>query len=287
MIPLFWLFGCEQPDFQLEWELDRLRLLAVRADPAEPRPGDVVSFSSLRYVPDDAEWSAAWIACMDGDAEGCVIDPDLLAQLEHADELTDAELMALFAALQAAGFVGVEPGMPLGWIVPADALDDLDEADRLEGRSATVTINLATEDDAELVLKSIPVSEATTPNHNPDLLPLTFDGVPIEPGVALVVDSLNDIDIGAALDGEPEVYEYVTTAGVTESRTEAPSFRWYVSGGTLADPADVELSFTDGGSPTSERVWTTPEQEGTYRLAVVVLDGRGGMGWQALDVEVR
>lgn len=283
ILPL--LLGCDVPQFHEEWELDRLRLLAVRAEPAEPRPGDVVSFTSLRFVPDDAEWSASWIACVDGDTEGCTIDEDLLSQLEHADELSDAELLALFAALQAAGFVGVEPGMPLGWIVPTDALDGLDDAERLEGRSATVTINLATEDDAELVLKSIPVSEATTPNHNPDLTPLTFDGVPVVEGTRLVVDRINNLDVGVALDGEPETYEYVTTAGEAETRTEAPSFRWYVSGGVLTS-AEAGFSIGDDGSTESEMVWTTPDEPGVYTLAAVVLDGRGGMGWRSLEVEV-
>ena len=60
------LLACEQPDLTQEWELDRLRLLAIRADPAEPAPGDVVTFSSLRYVPDAAEWAAVWIACVAG-----------------------------------------------------------------------------------------------------------------------------------------------------------------------------------------------------------------------------
>ena len=52
------LIGCEQTRMSEEWQLDRIRLLGVRAevqgtpDPvlgtrAEPQPGETVQFSSL------------------------------------------------------------------------------------------------------------------------------------------------------------------------------------------------------------------------------------------------
>ena len=45
--------GCGGSDLAQEWQLDRLRILAVRATPAEPRPGDTVTFDRLLYVPPD------------------------------------------------------------------------------------------------------------------------------------------------------------------------------------------------------------------------------------------
>ncbi len=288
----FLLFlGCTEFDFAEEWQLDRLRLLAIRAEPAEPRPGDFVSFTSLSYVPEGVEWSALWLACVDGDTEGCTLDAALLDQLEHADEMTEAEVAALFAALQAGGLVGVEPGMPLAWVAPADALDDLDQAARLEGKSATVTVNLVGGEDNELTLKAIPISEATTPNHNPDLLPITFDGVAIDATAGVTVDAGNAIDLSVALDGTLETYTYVTTDGLSETRTEELSFRWYTSGGTFGGSGDTGAgppSFGgEEGVTSSDQGWITPAEPGAYRLDAVVLDGRGGMGWQSLSVTVR
>lgn len=282
------LLGCTAPDLPEEWELDRLRLLAIRAEPAEPRPGDLVSFTALQYVPDEAEWSSVWFACMDGDIDGCSLDPALMEQLQHADELTPEEAMALFQALREAGFVGAQPGMDLTWAVPADALDGLSEAESLEGRSGSLTVTLSTADDTELTIKRIPVSLATTPNHNPDVAPLEFDGNPVDPEATLTVDAGNDVEVHAALVGEPEEYTYVTTEGESETRTEKPSWRWYTSGGTLSEVGDGSRgpSFADEGQTEATYSWITPEEPGTYTLAAVVLDGRGGMGWQRLDVVV-
>ena len=292
-LPLFLLAGCDLPQMAEEWQLDRLRLLAIAAEPAEPVPGDKVTFTSLQFVPDSdgapAEWSSAWFACVDGDEEGCTLDPALVDQLEHADQLTQTELLALLDQLRAAGFVGVQPGMDLEWDVPLDALDGLSDAEALEGRSATVDVSLATADDNELVLKRIPVSRATTPNHNPGVAPIEIDGNAVDPSVSLALDSGNNYDVHAALSGDPETYTYVTTAGATESRTEKPSWRWYTSCGVLTYPADtgIALSFEDSGEIESSMVWTTPSEPGTCVLDAVVLDGRGGMGWQSISASVR
>lgn len=289
MSALLWAFlACTPPDFAEEWQLDRLRLLAIRADPAEPKPGDIVTFTSLAYIPDEAEWSGVWFACMDGDTEGCTLDPALTDQLEHADELSQAELAALFDALREAGFVGVQPGMELQWFVPDDALEGVTAAEALEGLSATVTAALSTEADSELTLKRIPVSLATTPNQNPEVSPITFDRTAVEGTQVIHVEANNEIDLHAELVGGAETYAYVTTTGQAEERTEEPSWRWYTSGGTLTTNAESEeLSFDDGGSVESDMVWTTPAKAGDYTLAAVALDGRGGMGWQSLIVTVR
>lgn len=289
MIPLLLtILGCTAPDFAEEWQLDRLRLLAIRADPPEPKPGDIVTFTSLAYIPDDMEWSSVWFACMDGDTEGCTLDPALSEQLEHADDLSQAELAALFEALREAGFVGIQPGMELMWFVPEDALDGVSDAEALEGLSATVTAALSTEADTELTLKRIPVSLGSTPNQNPDVAPLTFDRVAVEADQVIEVEANNEIDLHAELVEGAETYTYVTTKGASEERTEEPSWRWYASGGTLSVNADSEeLSFDDAGSVESDMIWTTPKQAGDYTLAAVALDGRGGMGWQSLIVTVR
>ena len=76
--------GCGGSDLAQEWQLDRLRILAVRATPAEPRPGDTVTFDRLLYVPPDTTLeTVTWFGCIpDGSVGfGCEFDPAILCLL--------------------------------------------------------------------------------------------------------------------------------------------------------------------------------------------------------------
>ncbi len=278
------LAGCQQIDLAEEWELDRLRLLAIRADPAEPAPGDAVTFTSLAFVPGGAEWSAVWFGCVAGSEEGCSFDPALLEGLEDLESMTPEEQAELFAALQAAGLLGVEPALPPTWTVPADALDGLTDAEALEGVSATLQVTLATEDDTELVVKRLPVSRASTPNTNPDVLALGWDGETLASGETRTVEAGGAYELGAAV-AALEEYEYVTTDGVTEQRTEELEWRWYATGGQLGGGFGPELGGAEDPLSTSV-TWIAPEEAGSHTIHAVVLDGRGGMGWATLFVNV-
>lgn len=278
------LLACQQPDFSEEWELDRLRLLAIRAEPAEPRPGDVVQFSALRYVPDGAEWSALWIACVAGSEQGCSFDPALLERLETIDQLSQQELMQLIADLQAAGLIGIQPGFDPVWPVPEDALAGLSDAEAVEGLSATIQVNLGTEADQELVLKSIPVSLAATPNHNPDVVGMLVGQVP-HSGAPVRVQGGRPIDLVATA-SPLESYQYTTTDGRVEERSESYSWRWYINGGELGTDLGVPTLPDAEEGVLSIFTWTPPKEPGSYEVDVVVLDGRGGMGWRTVDFEV-
>lgn len=278
------LLACQQPDFSQEWDLDRLRLLAIRAEPAEPRPGDVVQFSALQYVPDGSEWSAVWIACVAGSEQGCSFDPALLERLETIDQLSQPELIQLIADLQAAGLIGIQPGFDPVWPVPEDALVGLSEAEALEGLSATIQVNLGTEADQELVLKSMPVSLAATPNNNPDVVGMLVGGVP-HSGAPIVVRGGRPIDLLATA-SPLETYQYTTTEGKVEERTESYTWRWYVNGGELGnDDIFPTVSDVEDGAHSLFN-WVPPKESGAYEVDVVVLDGRGGMGWRSVFFEV-
>lgn len=283
---LLLLLGCQSIDLADEWDLDRLRLLAVRAEPAEPRPGDTVTFTSLGYAP-EGTWSAVWFACVAGSEMGCSFDPALLEGLEDLESMTPEEQAELFAALQAAGLIGFQPGFDPAWTVPEDALAGLTEAEALEGTSATVQITLTTaseadEGDTELVLRRVPISLAPTPNLNPDVGTFEVDDVALDPGVALTTSRGETHDLTATLLGELEEYAYVTTDGVSETRTEELEWRWYTDMGAFGQ------SFSIGDDePAADAVaWTAPDEAGTGVLHAVVLDGRGGMGWWSVVVTV-
>ncbi len=285
---LLLLLGCQSIDLSQEWDLDRLRLLAVRAEPAEPRPGEAVTFTSLGYAPGGRVWSAIWFACVAASETGCSFDASLLDGIDDIESMTPEEQAELFAALQAAGLIGFEPGFAPAWTVPEDALAGLTEAEALEGTSATVQVTLSTatadrEGETELVLRRVPVSLAPTPNTNPDVGTFEVQGNALAAGTSLTADIGREYEIVATLAGELEEYAYVTTDGVSETRTEELEWRWYTDNGTLAAPLSVEV---DDTTPTSDTVLWTPDASGHGVLHAVVLDGRGGMGWWSVAVTV-
>ena len=163
------LFGCAEEQLSQQWQLDRTRVLAAKAEPAEARPGDTVYFQSLVFSPDPVE-GVIWFACLPENSNGfgCSIDPELLSGMDNTEELDIAQLID-------AGFAGFEPQFPASWTVPQSALDGLSEEAKREGVSALTTLSVLPEgatgeDDISLAFKRFPISESTTPNHNPYVL---------------------------------------------------------------------------------------------------------------------
>ncbi len=278
----------EQPELSESWQLDRLRVLGVRAEPAEPQPGEDVSFEALVWSPDGAEVPTIWFACLPESADefGCEIDPALAASLEGLDPetMTDEELAALFAQLVEAGLIGATPYLQPSWTAPADALDGLDEIAAKEGVSALVTLQAVPEgaedeDDVELAYKRVPISLADTPNHNPEFELWTVSGEDIASGGGVSLSAGETVSVTAGLlDGSVEDYDYTAEDGSIETRTEEPYFTWYATGG--------EFENTTSLWPTDTVSWTAPAEAGTYELIVTVRDRRGGMAWATLDVTI-
>lgn len=296
------LVACGGSTLSQPWQLDRLRVLAVQAEPAEPRPGDTVTFSSLVYAPEGVEVAGAvWFACLPQDADdfGCELDDALLAELEAADPetMSEEELLALYQEAREAGLIGFEPGLPPSWEAPAEALDGLDDTERLEGRSAVINVSVFPagvdgDDDlsgeVEVVYKRLPVSEAVTPNTNPGIEGFLVNGVEVESGGRLVVDPRYRYELEPLLrEGSVETYEYLGSDGEVEERTEEPYFSWYTEAGSF----DQEYSLY----PYSEAVWTpgdawlteAPPEGGEVRILAVVRDRRGGMAWGELTLVVQ
>jgi hypothetical protein len=285
---LLLLPACGAETLAQSWQLDRLRVLAVAAEPAEPRPGDTVSFTSLVYTPTGVSLAGTvWFACLPQSADefGCTLDPALLDALQvDPSALSPDELAELVALAQEAGLIGFEPGFAPRWPVPADALDALPDAARAEGLSAIINVTAlpesasgATLDPAEVeaAYKRVPVSLAATPNHNP-----AVDGVDIEPAVA-PQDGLHAVQPGATYtltprfpDSAIEEYVFINEDGAEESRTEEPYFTWYAEGGTFDQPFSLY--------PTSDVEWTAPDAGFEGWVLVVMRDRRGGMAWSGL-----
>ncbi|HNC98524.1 MAG TPA: hypothetical protein PKW90_20505, partial [Myxococcota bacterium] len=100
---LFFLLACSRIEVSESWQIDRLRVLAIAAEPAEPRPGDTVHFRSLVVSPNRPVECVAWIGCSAEDGFGCGLEG--LAGDSGASAL-------------ASSFLGLEPFSPPVWQVP-------------------------------------------------------------------------------------------------------------------------------------------------------------------------
>ena len=285
------LLGCDNPidDLAQSWQIDRLRVLAVAAEPAEPRPGDTVTFPSLVVSPVAEVAMVTWFACLSEAADdfGCEIDADALSALDGVDPstMTEEELAARSAELVAAGLIGVEPYLPPVWQVPTDALDGLDEDAKLEGLSAFVSVSAipagdgVTEADVELAYKRVVVSEAVTPNHNPGVVGFEVDGAAVDPGERVAASRGQTLSIRLVLAADAlESYQFQLDDGTVDDRVEEPYFAWYTQDGSFDQENTL---YPDDGVE-----WTAPDAAGELSLWAVVRDRRGGMGWAELPLRV-
>ncbi len=292
VLPLL-LAACGGQQLAQGYEIDRLRILAVRAEPAEPGPGDVVTFEALVVHPDLAIESVVWFGCLAVDAGtyGCELDEDLFEEFEDLDPdnpPSDDELADLYERLVEAGLLGVEPGFAPTYTVPDDLLDTLTEEQRAEGMNLmlTVTATVAPTDrdfddtlDAEIGFKRVPISLGETPNQNPDIASLSLDGQELLDDTVLEVERCACYDLEANLTAESiEDYVYVNSDQVSEDRTEEPYFTWYMTAGT----PDIPFSLHPYGI-----TWQASTSEDEVSLWVVVRDRRGGMGWREQRLTLR
>lgn len=262
-------------DLEQPWQILKPRLLAVSAEPAEPRPGETVTFEALLADPTGEVQNVLWVACPALDAGGtgfgCVggEEPEL---------------------------IGLQPLSDPVYTTPADLLDGLGDTERREGRYVLVQVtgfgelDLTDPDldftdvdfnDVEAGYKRVVVSEATTPNHNPRLLGFTVDGFVVLPGQVIEVDPGQAYDIGATYDDDTiERYEFLSSDGVLEQRVEEPYVSWYATAGTVVEPATLH--------PFLESTWRAPDDSGIEgTIWAVARDRRGGMAWDEVRFRVR
>jgi len=311
--------GCGANQLAQSWEIDRTRILAVRAEPAEPAPGDRVTFEALTVHPEFDIESVIWMGCLSEEADsfGCEVDQAALEALFEGDleDLTPEQQQELFEQAVAAGLIGVEPFLPPTYDVPGDILDGLSDEERAEGLNLFLTLTAvpAVEGraldealDIEVAYKRVPVSITDTPNHNPAIAHLTADEQVITPGSTLVVPHAQAVEITPVLtDDSLETYTYVDSDGVAESRVEEPYFTYYLTDGALnlpfsLHPYGFDFTYplpeesTSGCDPRTEeseleaclRAAADEQPPAELTLYVVVRDRRGGMNWLVQPIRV-
>jgi len=306
-VPLLVLLACSLEKTAQEWELDRTRVLAIRATPAEPRPGDSVSFEALTYSP-DATLAVAWYMCLGLDmfSTDCQPDEAELAELQGLNwaSMDDEQLAAQRAQAATVGVLGVEPGLPPVFDIPIELLYALKSEEMSEGLSLPIHLRAepfettGAANEREHVTKYLPISLAETPNHNPTLDIVSVNGRHYGSAKGLVARAGESYALKPVpLEGVLETYSFVNSAGETEEREEEPEYRWYTTSGELDRWADGPphaggsddtggggsfFDWVDDGATT----WIAPGEAGDGTLIVVMLDGRGGMGWREMSYTV-
>lgn len=261
-------------DLSESWLVDRTRLLAIRADPPEIRPGESSTFAALMPVPGGEDLVRVWFACpvIEG-ALGC--SPDLSGL--DLDTMDPSALVEL-------GLIGVEPGFTPSYRAPLDLLADVSSEQELrEGRTVVVQVSGLPEDGLgasedldfnalEVGFKRLVVSEATTPNHNPEIVAFEVDGIAVRSHQVVHLEPNQSYDLATVLDDASiETYDYLNSEGILEQRTEEPFVAWYATDGEVVESYTLY--------PYNEASWISPGRGAEGAWYAVVRDRRGGMAW--------
>jgi len=269
---VFALMACAASDLSQPATVDRTRVLAVRASPAEPEPGDSVRLRALAYDPEGIQ-AILWFGCLIEQSSGFGCD--------------DLELIGV-----------TEEGVVPSFDTPADLLDELSEEEQDEGMNYLVQFQAVPNgvdlealasgdvDPDELAqlgesgYKRVPVSFARTPNDNPDIETIVSEaGIELAKDDTLVLSPGQTYELEAFLsEASIQTYTFRNSDGVDEERVEEPYINLYATEGSFDQFWKLypHLNFT----------YTAPAepQASEGQLWVVVRDRRGGMGWYELNL---
>ncbi|MBN2575803.1 MAG: hypothetical protein JXP73_14650 [Deltaproteobacteria bacterium] len=290
------LAGCSD-DFAPYSLLDRLRILAVSAEPATPMPGEATTLSALTFAPGGEtpllRWSWCPVPATAGDAYACPLDESAANQIFAAYlEPSAAPALPSFdlGAAATAAFVNPFSAGALATLCAAGVASPLwaQSFDCDDGYPVTVVLDAATTSAslrAGFVLR-LPTSATPESNNNPAPAGLTLGGIPLGAAPATVqvapgatIELRADVPPDAA-----ELRSIPPTEGAPGQRLERLTVSWFATSGKI-DKA--RTSFIDGvaslGDMASNR-FTAPAAEawpagGLVEFAAVVRDDRGGVGW--------
>jgi len=294
------LAGCRD-DFAPYNRVEGLRVLAVRADPASPAPGDLVTLTTLVAAPAGQAVSYTWSFCpLLGDpATGfaCLVDEaDLRLDLDATVPDSSADLPAFDLGHESTATFrySLAPLLLLG------ICNELGE-DAVAGPSLACAqsfpagIKLTVESGGATItaVKIVPLryDPEDPENHNP-----AVEGIDARVGDRSV--TLDDRGGQTLLAG----YTHPLAARVPPAGAEAVStpeggtrrerllFTWFVDAG---ETEAERTRFVDGVlslDAASQNRWTLPDRAGSRanaaRLWLVVHDDRGGVGWRAVTIRV-
>jgi hypothetical protein len=302
-----WLFtaGCVPEFVEGASLIDEPRVLAVRSEPAQAEPGSEVALSALVAGPADAadegrNLHVSYYFCLARKAlsELGPVSPECLGveSSDSVDALGSGQELPAVLPEKGCSLFGPdrpepEPGQPAGRPVDADStggyyqpvlaqLSDQQHvvlgAVRLECGLTGVGRELVTE-----------YNKRNEPNENPELRRL-------ERRVSGSWQSLSAAQPPAVSRGEKLTLRAVWSDAETYLRFDPQSRQlvetdervvvtWYSTGGEFEQPRSAAAS----GTRSAPNTWLAPSERGPVGLWAVIRDGRGGIAWTSLELDVR
>ena len=272
--------GCG-PDFELQQEIRSVRVLAIKAEPAEltlnpdaPALPPPVQFTTLAVASDERSVDVALALCRPGNAysselecpgqDGTTLSQDQLS-------LTDPSVQQILQETAEASGGGsgldvsdpqvravLEKGIPL--FVGYKASDG---SDTPEGQ--------------ELGVRRLTFRLTATPNQNPHMEDILLDDSPLSGPLPLDTELVLRPKL---TEGSLETYE-----AEDGPHTEQVFYSWFATGdGKVKQLRSLEPVDGKPGEPTIK--YQTPATAQQITLYVVARDGRGGVDWLSRTLEV-
>jgi hypothetical protein len=279
-------------DLEKQSEVVKLRVLAVRADPAELVVSDGglpprTTFTALAVEPSGAPASVRYALCTDQsptpsptlDCPGAQgVDLPRAGETSAVLDLGDPRFLpVLFASADggtpdAGGLLQEGVAVVVGFEATAPAHTEPDGGPAgADGGPLQIVRGYTT----------VVVHDDSRPaNRNPDLAAVRIgpDG-----GVDLAADGATTVPAGTVQRLAP-----VPAPGAKEETPAGPEklgYSFFATAGSLSSLRSTDTTAT--GDPADTFVdWTTPALPGPARIWVVVRDGRGGTGWLDRGVSV-
>jgi hypothetical protein len=271
--------------------ISAVRIVAVRADPAEAAPGTPVTFTAFVAGPSGPVAGAdiAWSFCSapkplteDNVVSNKCLDTSSLVGAGRGPTTTATlpeDACSLFGPdISASTSRPADPDSTGGYYQPLRA--DLAGTD--------MTVELAR---IHCALANAPATAASafaasyTLNLNPQLLTLTatVGGAPanleaLPAGTRVILEA-------SWPSGSAETFAYFDPVSQTvTTQRESMQVAWYVTGGALDTESTGRAS--DDPETSSDDAWNLPEQTGRLHLWVVLRDSRGGVDVSDVGVTV-
>ena len=262
------LVACSN-DFAPYSELDRLRVLAIQAEPATPLPGEKTALSALTFAPAGQGVAYHWTWCPAAAPAGN----------DYVCPLSQAEADQAFAFALDPSVASEMPSLDLGSSETASFVNPF-ALSALAGLCATGLASpiYSQSFDCEGGFPvTIVLDVATAPSEG---------GAPlVEPPVAITVAPGQTIDLHLDIPADAvEIRSIPPSEGPPGQRLERLTASWFAVSGTI-DKA--RTSFIDGETTldqTASNSWTSPNAadwpaSGLVEFALVLRDDRGGVGW--------
>lgn len=280
--------GCSnEPEVELKPAsyIDKLRILAIKAEPPEAAPGENIILSTLVADPYGSVRRVGylWVQC-DPSTEGtfgnACAQQDTLRTLNPNELPEGVRIFPLF-------FDFAFYRAPFGVLNELD----VDSIERRRGLTATILLvaweggNLEDLQNPEVMrqmaIKRIRIADPQqTPNRNPEISSLTLNGQPFDAFDVPKIKAGSTIELSATSTEESvQTFTRLLPDGSTEEQVEQNVFSWYTRGGRFTQGLSYS-SRTDSGDPIGLEL---PELEtlpnDIVDVWVVLRDARGGTDW--------